>query len=68
MSEEIIDINKIMEKENLKNSEYILCIFEVCLNKKNINYIIKIQLENFGKKLWYMKYIKIYLMLLKAKL
>jgi hypothetical protein len=36
MSEEIIDINKIMEKENLKNSEYILCIFEVCLNKKKI--------------------------------
>ena len=35
MSEEIVDVNEIMKKDNLKNSEYILCIFEVCTNKKS---------------------------------
>ena len=35
MSEVIVDVNEIMKKDNLKNSEYILCIFEVCTNKKS---------------------------------
>ena len=48
MSEGIIDINKIMEKQNLKNSEYILCIFEVCLNKKKY----KLYNKDTTRKFW----------------
>ncbi len=48
MSEVIVDVNEIMKKDNLKNSEYILCIFEVCTNKKSY----KLYTTDTTRKFW----------------